>query len=171
MDDDDVKVHSIPMLQHKSNGDSILDGIDVDLGDMSFSHHKNDDNNLLTNTKVSKYSFYQRLTLYMGRVKINEQNKKAVQLVILVEAGTAIQNKDPMKKSMRKEVLLRKYMQIINESEDLQFKDESVRAGMLAGCVCVCVCRHPFTGGNCKSMRFQSLVTPLNDIPSIPWGS
>ena len=44
---------------------------------------------------------------------------------------------DPMKKSSRKEVLLRKYMQIINEIEDIHFEDESVQAGMLVGCVCV----------------------------------
>jgi hypothetical protein len=40
---------------------------------------------------------------------------------------------DQMKKSSRKEVLLWKYMQIINEIEDIPFKDESVWAGMLAG--------------------------------------
>jgi hypothetical protein len=54
----------------------------------------------------------------MDGVKISQQNRKAVELVILVEAGTTIQNMDPMKKSSHKEVLLQKYMQIMNKIED-----------------------------------------------------
>jgi hypothetical protein len=40
---------------------------------------------------------------------------------------------DLMKKSSREEVFLRKYTQIINEIEDIQFEDEPAWAGMLAG--------------------------------------
>ena len=69
----------------------------------------------------------------MDGLKISQQNRKAVELVILVKAGTTVRNMDPMKKSSREEVLLRKYMQIINEIEDIHFEDESVQAGMLAG--------------------------------------
>jgi hypothetical protein len=69
----------------------------------------------------------------MDGLKISQQNRKAVELVILVKAGTTVRNMDPMKKSSREEVLLRKYMQIINKIEDIHFEDESVRAGMLAG--------------------------------------
>ncbi len=50
-----------------------------------------DDDNLLTNAKVSKYSFCERLTHYMVGVKINQQNHKAVELVFLVKAGIVIQ--------------------------------------------------------------------------------
>ncbi len=67
-------------------------------------------------------------------MKISQQNRKVVEVVILVEAGTTVQNMDLMKKSSLKEVLLQKYMQIIiKDIEDIHFEDESVRAGMLAG--------------------------------------
>ncbi len=121
------------MLQHKSTGDSILDGDDVDLGDISYGRHDNDDDNLPTDAKASKFSCYQHLTHYMDGVNISQQNRKAVELLILVKAGTTVQNMDPMKKLLREEVLLQKYMQIINKIEDIQFEDESMWAGMLAG--------------------------------------
>jgi hypothetical protein len=128
-------VESVPMFQRKSTGDSVLDGNDIDLGDISYGRpdNYNDNDNIPTDTKVSKFTFHQRLTHYMDGVKISQQNRKAVELIILVKAGTTVRNMDPMKKSSREEVLLRKYMQIINEIEDIHFEDESVRAGMLAG--------------------------------------
>ncbi len=75
----------------------------------------NDEDNILTDAEVSKFTFHQRLTHYIDGVKISQQNRKAVELVILVEAGTTVRNMDPMKKSSHEEVLLRKYMQIIKE--------------------------------------------------------
>jgi hypothetical protein len=57
----------------------------------------------------------------MEVIKINQQNRKAVELVILVEAGSFVRNMDPMKKSKREKVLLSKYMNIINEIEDVHF--------------------------------------------------
>jgi hypothetical protein len=53
--------------------------------------------------------------------------------VILVEAGTFVRNMDSMKKSKCEEALLSKYMNIINEIEDVHFEDDSVRADMLKG--------------------------------------
>jgi hypothetical protein len=91
------------------------------------------DDKLSTDAKVRMYSFRQRLKHYMEGIKINQQNRKAVELVILVEAGTFICNMDPIKRSKREEVLLSKYMNIINEIEDVHFKDDSVRADMLNG--------------------------------------
>ncbi len=53
--------------------------------------------------------------------------------MILVEAGTFVHNMDPMKKLKHGEVLLSKYMNIINEIEDVHFEDDSVHADMLNG--------------------------------------
>jgi hypothetical protein len=92
-----------------------------------------DDDDLLTNAKVSMYSFHKCLIHYTERIKINQQNRKDVELVILVEAGTFVCNIDPMKKLKRKEFLLRKYMNIINEIEDVHCEDYSVWAYMLNG--------------------------------------
>jgi hypothetical protein len=64
------------------------------------------DDKLPTNTKVSLYSFRQQLKHYMEKIKISQQNRKAFELVILVEAGTFVRNMDPMKKSNCEEILL-----------------------------------------------------------------
>jgi hypothetical protein len=91
------------------------------------------DDDMPTNAKVSMYSFHQHLNHYLEGIKISQQNRKAVELVILVEAGTFVRNMDPMKKLNREEVLLSKYMNIINEIEDVLFEDNSMRADMLNG--------------------------------------
>jgi hypothetical protein len=92
-----------------------------------------DDDDMPTNAKVSMYFFHQRLKHYLEGIKISQQNRKAVELVIFVEAGTFVRNMDLMKKSNREEVLLSKYMNIINEIEDVLFEDDSVWVDMLNG--------------------------------------
>ena len=62
----------------------------------------------LTNGEVSKYSFFRRLIHYMDGAVIDQQNRKAVELAILVEAGTKVRDMDPMKKATREQVLHRK---------------------------------------------------------------
>jgi hypothetical protein len=86
-----------------------------------------------TDGEVSKYSFFQRLIHYMDGNKIDQQNRKAVELAILVEAGTVVRNMDPMKKATREQVLLRKYIEIIQEIEDGCFEDATIRCDMLSG--------------------------------------
>ncbi len=69
------------MFQRKSTGDSVLDGGDIDLGDISYGRPDdyNDDDDILTDAKVSKFTFHQRLNHYMNGVKISQQNRKAVE--------------------------------------------------------------------------------------------
>ena len=86
-----------------------------------------------TDGEVRKYTFFQRLVHYMDGNKIDQQNRKAVELAILVEAGTVVRNMDPMKKANREQVLLRKYTEIIQELEDGCFEDATIRGDMLAG--------------------------------------
>ena len=54
-----------------------------------------------TDGEVSKYLFHQRLMHYMDGALIDQQNRKAVELAILVEAGTKVRDMDPMKKTTR----------------------------------------------------------------------
>ena len=83
-----------------------------------------------TDGEVSKYSFHQRLIHYMDGALIDQQNRKAVELAILVEAGTKVRDMDPMKKATREQVLHRKYLKIINELEDNCFEDTAIRTDM-----------------------------------------
>ena len=43
-----------------------------------------------TDQEVSKYSFYDRLEHYMERELIKEENRKSVELAIMVEAGSNV---------------------------------------------------------------------------------
>jgi hypothetical protein len=106
------------------------------------------DGNLPTNAEVSTYCFHQCLIHYMEGIKINQQNRKAIELVILVKAGTFVRNMDPTKKLKRKEVLLSKFMNIINEIEDVHFEDDSVQVDMLNG----------YKGANKEAFRAKSVT-------------
>ena len=72
--------------------DSSLVGSDGGLGsgNLSFSPGEEDDDDFegeKTDQEVSKYSFYDRLEHYMERELIKEENRKSVELAIMVEAG------------------------------------------------------------------------------------
>ncbi len=67
----------------------------------------------------------------MEGAKITQQNRKAVEIAILVEAGTYVRNMDAMKKTKREEKLFSKYLSIINEIEDDRFEYDSVHRDML----------------------------------------
>jgi hypothetical protein len=51
---------------------------------------EDDDDDLPPDGEVSTYTFFARLTHYMEGAKITQQNRKAVEIVILVEAGTSV---------------------------------------------------------------------------------
>ena len=47
-----------------------------------------------TDAEASKYSFLDHLEHYMERALITEDNRKAVELAIMVEAGTTVREMD-----------------------------------------------------------------------------
>ena len=79
-----------------------------------------------TDSKVSKYSFYSRLTHYMDGHKIRESNRAAVELCLLSEAGAFVRNMDPMKKDIKERAFFAKYILIVDEIEDDQFVDKAL---------------------------------------------
>ena len=89
-----------------------------------------DDPETPTDKEVSRYSFFSRLQHYMDGSKITEANRAAVEVCISIEAGAAVRSMDPMKKEKKENAFYNKYMAILNEIEDDQFHDESVREAM-----------------------------------------
>jgi hypothetical protein len=83
-----------------------------------------------TDNEVSKFSFYDRLKHYMEGNKINESNRAAVELCILVEAGAAVRGLDPMKKEKKERIYYAKYMRIIDEIDDCMFSNSLLRDTM-----------------------------------------
>jgi hypothetical protein len=120
--DDDSPRHGVG---HKTTG---LDASSPPAFDYGLDNDGEDD--FPTDGEVSKYSFHQRLIHYMDGALIDQQNRKAVELAILVEAGTKVRDMDPMKKATREQVLHRKYLEIINELEDNCFEDTAIRTDM-----------------------------------------
>ena len=90
----------------------------------------NDDPESPTDNEVSKYSFFARLMHYMDGNKISEANRAAVEVCISVEAGAAVRSMDPMKKDKKERAYFNRYMGILDEIEDDQFGNESVREAM-----------------------------------------
>ena len=52
-----------------------------------------------TDAKVGKYTFHKHLIHYMDGEKISHSNRKAVELVLLIEAGSYARNLNLMQKS------------------------------------------------------------------------
>jgi len=64
-----------------------------------------DDNDMPTDAEASKFSFLDRIEHYMERALISEDNRKAVELAIMVEADTTAREMDPMKKEVKEKAL------------------------------------------------------------------
>jgi hypothetical protein len=69
----------------------------------------------------------------MNGEKIFHSNCKAVELVILIKAGTYVFGLNPMRKAQMGEIILTKYQGLIESIEDYHFLCETVCDGMLKG--------------------------------------
>ena len=67
----------------------------------------------------------------MEGVPVSEENRKAVELAIMVEAGTAVREMSTMTKEMRSKCFHREYLGIITDMSDSRFVDGSVRQNMM----------------------------------------
>jgi hypothetical protein len=90
-----------------------------------------DDNDMPTDAEASRFTFLERLEHYMERVQISEDNRKAVELAIMVEAGTTIWEIDPMKKEVKEKAFLNSYVSIIQEIPDERFEHAAISPAML----------------------------------------
>jgi len=81
-----------------------------------------DDNDMPTDAEASKFSFLDRIEHYMERALISEDNRKAVELAIMVEADTTAREMDPMKKEVKEKAFLNSYVSIIQEIPDEHFE-------------------------------------------------
>jgi hypothetical protein len=75
-----------------------------------------DDNDMPTNAEASRFTFLERLEHYMDRVQTSEDNHKAVELAIMVEAGTTVREMDPMKKEVKEKAFLNSYVSTFRKS-------------------------------------------------------
>ena len=89
------------------------------------------DDDIPTDAEASKYSFLDRLEHYMERAFITEDNCKAVELAIMVEAGATVREMDPTKKEIKEKAFLNNYVCIIEEITDERFEDICTRPAML----------------------------------------
>jgi hypothetical protein len=90
-----------------------------------------DDNDMPTDAEASKFTFLERLKHYMERAQISEDNRKAVELAIMLEAGTTIREMDPMKKEVKEKAFLNSYVSIIQEIPDERFEHAAIGLAML----------------------------------------
>ena len=67
----------------------------------------------------------------MERALITDDNRKAVELAIMVEAGTTVREMDPMKKEVKEKVFFNSYVSIIQEIPDEHFEHAHISPVML----------------------------------------
>ncbi len=89
------------------------------------------DDDMPTDLEASKYCFLDRLEHYMERGPISDKICKAVELAIMIEAGTTVREMDPMKKEVKEKAFLNSYVSIIQEIPDDRFDQASVCPAML----------------------------------------
>jgi hypothetical protein len=83
-----------------------------------------------TDLEVSKYSFFDRLEHYMDHETIKEDNRKAVELALMVEAGSIVREMGTMTKEQRSTRFFREYISLIGDIPDSRFEDGGVRQNM-----------------------------------------
>ena len=118
---------------------------------LSFSLDEDDDDDSMgekTDQEVSKYSFYDRLEHYMERELIKDENRKSVELAIMVEAGANVREMGTMTKELRALRFQSEYISIISEIPDSRFEDDSLRASM----------QHRFKGMRKGEMTAENLL-------------
>ena len=69
--------------------------------------------------------FFEHLAHYLDESHISNRICKAVK-AILAEAGTYVQDLDPMKRIKQENIFMRKYLHIVNNIEDKLFKNKQV---------------------------------------------
>ncbi len=85
----------------------------------------------VTNAQASEFSFVECLLNYTDCQFIENGDWEAVELAIMVEAGTHIREMDPMKKEGMERAFLSEYMNIICEIPNGNFVGPSVHQAML----------------------------------------
>ena len=74
-----------------------------------------------TDAEVSRYSFFDRLEHYMEHMQICMENLKAVELTLMVEAGSNVQKMATMNKVSRELAFQHEYLTLIGEITDERF--------------------------------------------------
>ena len=85
----------------------------------------------ITNAKVKKFVFVERLHHYMVGALIRLSNRSMVGACIFMEVEMAIRDLDTMQVPQMEELFFSKYMAIVHSIPNEQFIDESVRLNML----------------------------------------
>jgi len=135
----------------ESSKNSSSVGIDgLGLGDPSWSGAEDDDDfeGIKTDQEVGKYSFLERLEHYMDGEFIQDENRKSVELAVMVEAGANVREMGVMTKELRANCFHSEYMSILSDIPDSRFGEEGLRASMM----------HRFKGMRKGEMTAENLL-------------
>jgi hypothetical protein len=79
-----------------------------------------------TDLEVSKYPFVERLDHYMEHYPISEENRRSVELAIMVDAGLIVREMGTMTKERREQAFYQEYMSLISEIPSERFVEDGV---------------------------------------------
>ena len=130
------------------------------IGDLSFSGEEDEDDfeGEKTDQEVSKYSFYDRLKHYMEHELIKEENRKSVELAVMVEAGANVREMGVMTKELRANRFHNEYVSILADIPDSRFGEDGLRASM----------QHHFKGLRKREMTAENLLRKYEgELPTL----
>jgi hypothetical protein len=106
----------------KNSSSSSSVGIEDGLGlrNHSWSNEEDDDDfeGGITDQEVGKYGFLERLEHYMDGELILDENRKSVELAVMVEAGANVREMGVMTKELRANRFHNEYISILTEIPD-----------------------------------------------------
>jgi len=133
----------------ESSKNSSSVGIDNELEFGKSSEWSDDDfDGEKTDQEVGKYGFLERLEHYMDGEFIHDENRKSVELAVMVEAGANVREMGVMTKELRANRFHNEYMIILSDIPDSRFGEEGLRASMM----------HRFKGMRKGEMTAENLL-------------
>jgi len=100
----------------------------------------------------SDFPINERVSFYMGRVPISNDNRQAVEFCYMVEAESLVRSQNTLKKPELAAKLLEKYKQLISEIPSNRFGDFGLKELMVKGYF------------NCKSGSAGGFMTKVKEV-------
>lgn len=118
------------LFGQKTTGITSEDDLLASSPESSRSSEADEDDCERTDLEVSKYPFVERLDHYMERYPISEENRRSVELAIMVDAGSIVREMGTMTKERREQAFYQEYMSLISEIPSERFMEDGVRLQM-----------------------------------------
>jgi len=132
--------------------DSVVGNIQFVQSDCEFEHGEEEEWGDINEFSSSEFPINERVSFYMGRVPISNDNRQAVEFCYMVEAESLVRSQNTLKKPELAAKLLEKYKQLIIEIPLHRFGEFGSKELMVKGYF------------NCKSGSTGGFMTKVKEV-------